>query len=170
MIITSLKTNHMDRPLGFQMDNVTISYIVEETRAKKQEAAQVMVALDEGFTDLIYDSGKSSGIDSIAYRLPIELKPRTRYYWKVKVWADNGEEAESEVTWFETPKGKEEGWKGYWITPKYDKDIHPIMKKEIEITKPVKQVRAYMVGLGSYELFLNGEKVGDEYLLSLIHI
>ena len=37
--------------------------------------------------------------------------------------------------------------------------------QDIEITKPVAKARAYMIGLGLYEFYLNGEKQGDECLL-----
>ncbi len=40
----------------------------------------------------------------------------------------------------------------------------PLFRKKFEITKPVKYAQAYICGLGLYELFLNGEKVGDHVL------
>lgn len=98
MRITGLKTNRLTNPLGYMMKKARISYIVEETAAKKQQAAQVLVALDPEFETVIFDSGRSTEIDSISYELPIELKSCTRYYWKVRVWADNGDEAQSECS------------------------------------------------------------------------
>ncbi|MHC4504722.1 MAG: family 78 glycoside hydrolase catalytic domain, partial [Planctomycetota bacterium] len=40
----------------------------------------------------------------------------------------------------------------------------PLLRKEFEIAKAVKCARAYISGLGWYELFINGEKVGDHVL------
>ncbi len=163
MRITNLKTNHLDSPIGYTYGVPRISYVVEETCAKKQTAAQVQVALDAEFEHIVHDSGRSTQIDNMAYPLPITLEPGTRYYWRVRVWADNGEEAVSETAWFETPKGPQ--WKGCWITPELDPSIHPVLYKDFSITKKVVRARAYMVGLGVYEWSINGNKVGSEYLL-----
>ncbi len=38
------------------------------------------------------------------------------------------------------------------------------LRKNFEITKPVAGARAYATGLGFFELYVNGEKVGDEVL------
>ena len=46
MRITNLKTNHLDSPIGYTYGVPRISYVVEETCAKKQTAAQVQVDLD----------------------------------------------------------------------------------------------------------------------------
>lgn len=169
MKITRLRTNRLDKPLGFRMDQAKISYVVEDTKAKKQKAARVIVSTDEKFHDIIYDSLMREDIDSIGYLLPIELKECTRYYWKVKVLADNGETAESEVTWFETARSLERPWKGQFITQTFDQSIHPVFYKNININKKVKKARAYALGLGIYELYINNKKVGDEYLLPGIH-
>ncbi len=103
-------------------------------------------------------------MDSTHFALPIETEPRTRYYWKVRVWADNGEEAESEAAWFETAK-ETELWTAHWITPALSPSIHPILFRQFTVSKKVVRARAYMVGLGAYEWTLNGQKVGEEYLL-----
>jgi len=91
------------------MEHATISWITEDTFSKKQLAAQIEVARDEQLKDIIFDSGKNAELSSLAFDLPIELIPYTRYYWTVKVWGDAGDEAVSEVNWFETGK-REDGW------------------------------------------------------------
>ncbi len=163
MKITSMKTDRINNPLGFLMAKPRLSYVVTETDAKKQVAARIEVALDEGFTIIVYDSGKREDIDSLAFELPIELKPRTRYFWKVEVWADNGDHAVSDAAWFETAK-MEEPWIAKWIVPELDKDVHPILGRSFELTGPVASARAYICGLGLYVLEINGVKAGNEYL------
>lgn len=163
MKITHLKVNHLVNPMGYDLKRPSISYVAEETAGKHQAKAQVKVALDEAFQEVIYDSGESAEIVSTGYVLPVETKPETRYFWKVKVWADNGDMAESEAAWFETGKGGV--WEADWITPKADKELQVSVEKTITVDKPVKHARMYTVGLGLYELYLNGEKQGDECLL-----
>ncbi len=40
----------------------------------------------------------------------------------------------------------------------------PMFRKDFEVSKPVAEARAYICGLGYYELSLNGRKVGDHVL------
>lgn len=163
MKISYLKVNHLVNPIGYDLQEPSVSYVVEDTKARKQKKAQVLVSLQEDFSSVLYDSGESEHIVSTGFVLPISLEPETRYYWKVKVWADNGEAGESETAWFETGKGGE--WQADWITPKAPRELQAAVLKTVTITKPVQKARMYMTGLGVYELYLNGEKQGDECLL-----
>jgi len=165
MKISHLKTNHLTNPLGFSIDQPTFSWSVEDTRDRTQTAARVIVAADPQLYQVIYDSGKVPGqrIDSLAYRPPLSLSPRTRYYWQVKVWGES-EQATSEIAWFETGK-MDEPWQAEWITPDFaDNEIHPVMVKGFELPADVLSARAYVCGLGLYRLELNGQKVGDDQL------
>lgn len=163
MNITHLKTNRIVNPLGFSLEKPRFSFNVSDTDAKEQTAAQIEVALDEAFSNLIFDSGKKEDLDSLAYELPIELQPRTRYYWRVHVWADNGDEAVSETAWFETAK-MSETWEAKWIAPDLDKHVHPVLSHSFELTGAIASARAYVCGLGLYEMQVNEEKAGNEYL------
>lgn len=161
--IIRLKTNRITNPLGFTLDRPRLSYVVTETEAKKQAAARIVVALDDQFHNMVHDSGIRVDIDPLAYELSIELQPRTRYFWRVEVWADNGDYAISEIAWFETAK-MDEPWIGKWIIPEMDKDIHPTLSRTFELDQTIVSARAYICGLGLYEMKLNGVKVGNEYL------
>ena len=166
MRLINLKTNHITNPVGFDLGRPSLSFITCDTTASKQVAAQIQVALDKEFSEIVFDSGKSEEIDSLAFELPIELKPRTRYYWKVTVWADNGEVETSDIAWFETAK-IEEKWSSRWITPDLESSIHPVLVKEFNIEKSIKTIksaRAYVCGVGLYEMNINGSKCGEEYL------
>lgn len=162
MNITRLKTNRIINPLGFTLEKPRLSYTVTDTEAKKQAAARIEVALDEAFLNVVHDSGKRTDIDPLAYALPMELKPRTRYYWRVEVWADNGDHAVSEPAWFETAK-LDEPWKGRWIVPEMAPDIHPVLRHRFDLVGEIAAARAYVCGLGLYEMELNGIKAGNEY-------
>jgi alpha-L-rhamnosidase len=164
MKITHLKTNHIVNPLGFALEKPTFSWLVEDTSDTVQTAAQILVSCDSDFAQVIFDSGKveGNGIDSLAYRPSIELQPRTRYFWKVRVWGET-ESAESEIAWFETAK-LDENWLAEWISPEFgDNQIHPILYRHFDLPAHAVAARAYICGLGLYHFELNGKKVGDEY-------
>jgi len=161
MQITHLKTNHIINPLGFALEKPAFSWIVADTGDQVQTAAQVLVSRDPDFAHIVFDSGKVDGptIDSLAYRPPLQLNPRTRYFWKVRVWGET-ESAESDTAWFETAKMAED-WQAAWITP--DFEDHPILYRYFDLPAWAVAARAYICGLGLYRFELNGKKVSDEY-------
>jgi alpha-L-rhamnosidase len=162
MKVVYLRTNHISNPLGFELSNPRFSWITEDTKSKFQAKAQVEIALDEAFENIIFDSGKKEDIDSLSYVPDIRVSPRTRYFWRVTVWGDAGDSATSEAAWFETAK-IDEGWQAKWITPDMNKEIHPLIRKSFDISMEINCARAYLCGLGLYELEINGRRVSDEY-------
>ncbi|MCH5352537.1 MAG: family 78 glycoside hydrolase catalytic domain [Acutalibacter sp.] len=166
MKITQLRTNHVKRPFGMALERPIFSWVAEETAAKKQTAAQIVVKDCAG--TVVFDSGKREDISSLGFEAPMELKPRTRYSWEVTVWADNGDCA-SASDWFETAK-ETEPWQAKWIAADFqDKEQHPLLKKDFAISGEIVCARAYACGVGIYELEINGQKAGDEYLLPGYH-
>ena len=166
MIIKNLRVNHVEHPLGFAMEKVSLSWIVDGQKKEKcTKTTRVCVKQNHR---LIYDSGKRADIDNRDYRVELELKPRTRYQWSVEITADNKEQCKAE-SWFETGK-MDEVWQGQWITPVYDdkKEI-PVMEKEFFVEKEIDQARIYICGLGLYEVYINGIKAGTEYLAPGYH-
>jgi len=161
--ISRMKTNHRKNPIGCQLSNPSVSWVVTDAVGKHEEAVRVWVAKDKNFSDVIYDSGKTKR-NGTMFPLPIELTPRTRYYWKVRVWDETGDTAESEIAWFETGKMQEK-WSAKWITPDWEsEECHPIMKKSFTLSEKPLRARVYATGVGLYELYINGAKVGDEVL------
>ena len=173
MKILSCRINHMEQPLGFAMERATVSWTADSDISKQQEAARITVALDRQMSCIIYDSGKKRELESTGVELPLKLEPRTRYYWNVQVWGDAGDEAVSEVNWFETGKRKE-AWQGEWITtPWEDKGRHPCFRKMFQVPEEFGEkmqkedafcARMYVAGAGLFHLEINGRKVGEEYL------
>ncbi len=162
MKIVNCKTNHMTNPLGFHMEKLVFSYTVEDAAGKFQDLARIVVSQNADCSNPVFDSGMRSDIDSLAFSLDLELKPYTRYYWTVTVRTDAGEEAESEVNWFETAK-MDDPWQAKWITCDSTNPRHPIFSKQLDITD-VGEARLYICGLGLYETYIDGEKIGDEHL------
>ncbi len=163
MKIINLKTNHIINPIGFKMDTPCLSWVTCDTDARIQTGARIQVALDEEFMNIVHDSGIKEDINSLAYVLDMEMAACTRYYWHVSVWADNGDTVTSETAWFETSK-MDTPWKARWITPEFDKEIHPLMAKDFILNSKPVSARAYICGLGLYEIEINGIKVSGEHL------
>ncbi|APY11859.1 alpha-rhamnosidase [Seonamhaeicola sp. S2-3] len=43
-------------------------------------------------------------------------------------------------------------------------DAAPLLRKRFNVNKKIKQAKAYISGLGYYELFINGKRIGDQVL------
>lgn len=166
MEIYDLRVNHLKNPLGFKMEKTVFMWKVKGAKGKKQRAARVQAAespekLRNG--DFIIDAGFDGNADSLCFPVKIDLKPYTRYYWQVTVQSDQNEEAVSEIQWFETSK-MNDPWKAQWISCGNAEKRHPIFEKDIEVKKPLISARLYICGLGLYEAYIGGERVGSEYL------
>ena len=164
MQIYDTKVNHLTNPLGFRMDRTVFSWKVKDAKGTRQNAARIRIASDTAMQEILYDSGWEKEADSLAFPVKSDLKPRTRYYWTVAVESDAGEQETSDVQWFETAK-REEDWVGKWITCDSTEKRHPYFEKEIcpAAGKEVAKARLYISGLGLYEAFYNGERIGNEY-------
>lgn len=174
MQIYDMKVNHLSNPLGFRMPRTVFSWKVKEAKGKKQEAARLLIAADEGMEEILFDSGFDAQAKSVAYPVALELAPYTRYYWTVTVTvrSEAGEEATGAVQWFETAKMRE-AWSGKWITCDNTEKRHPYFEKAVQVDKPVKRARLYISGLGLYEAFYQTkqgdragsiQRIGEEYL------
>ena len=165
MKLTHLRVNHVETPLGLAMKQPVFSWVAEDTADKRQAAAEIVVRAG-GKT--VYDSGRREDISSLGFEAPLELAPRTRYDWTVTLWGDGGDWA-SASSWFETAK-QEEPWQAQWIAADFqDKEVQPLLVKDFSLSGEVESARAYVCGLGIYELEINGQKAGNEYLLPGYH-
>lgn len=165
MEVYCLKVNHLSNPLGYEMEKTVFSWKVRDTKAKKQSAARIRVGegTDLDKDTLILDTGFINELASEGCELEVPLYSGKRYFWDVTVRTEKGEEAVSEVQWFETGK-MEEPWTAKWITCSNEEARHPIFKKKIVLSKELQKARLYICGLGLYEAYYNDSKIGGEYL------
>lgn len=174
MKITRLRANHLITPLGFSLEPLSLSWIpvAEEKDGDAQRTASVRIIISKNsdLSNPVYDSGLLSEkkADSLGFVPPISLSPRTRYYWNVAVTANNGASAVSEISWFETGK-MSEPWTAPWITPNLEPEVHPLLRKGFSLPGEIVNARIYICGLGVYELYVNGQKAGNEFLAPGYH-
>ena len=160
--IEKCKVNHLTDPVGYELSNLRISWTVEDSLGKRQTAARILISDRKKMDHLIYDTGWEQ-MDSLGQEIPLKTKPRTRYYYTVSVRSDAEEEATSKICFFETSKEKEK-WNAEWITCREKGNSSPVFCRKIQLADRVSSARLYITGLGLYEAFYNGKRVGDEYL------
>jgi len=91
------------------------------------------------------------------------LESSSLYTWRVTLTLEDGTIITSPVGSFET--ALLDGLEGDYISyAKYEKRKSPYFLKQTDIAKEIASARAYICGLGYYELSINGKKVGDTSL------
>ena len=161
MEIYDLKINGVREPLGFELPWVSASWKVRDTLSAKSAKARLLVSADADFTQLLYKK-EGAELYSLGENVPISLKPRTRYFVSVEITGDAGDSAEAD-TFFETGK-MDEAFTASWIGAQPEDNFHPLFFRSFTLKEPPVSARLYITGLGLYEAYLNGEKVGSELL------
>ncbi|MEM1136540.1 MAG: family 78 glycoside hydrolase catalytic domain, partial [Bacteroidota bacterium] len=85
----------------------------------------------------------------------------------VKVWdKDRRESSFSAVNSFETGMMQMDNWLGSWISDSNDSTLKPAayFRKEFKTIKKIKTAHAYIAVGGVFELYINGQRVGDHQL------
>jgi len=192
--VHNLRCEYLKDPLGIDATKPGLSWVIKSgQRGEVQTAYQVLVAsspqaLAKNRGD-IWDSGKVASDQSAQVRYSGKpLASRMRCYWKVRVWDRKGKpSAWSQPALWTMGLLSEEDWKGCWIgarpgtpsgkrVPLLDGDraqtgpIDPadapavLLRREATLPKRPIRATATICGLGYYELYVNGKRVGDHVL------
>ena len=167
-----LKCEYLFNPIGIDEPHPRLMWSMHDSRFDaKQLAYQIIVGTDS--TAVSNGAGncwQTSTINSATQRVSYAgnaLKPFTKYYWSVQLWDKNNQSSPlAPVASFETGMMESGNWKGSWISD--TRDIHkkeaPYFRKAFDINKKIISARAYIAVAGLYELYINGNKIGDHRL------
>ncbi|MDR2042152.1 MAG: family 78 glycoside hydrolase catalytic domain [Tannerella sp.] len=122
MSVENLRCEYMQNPLGIDVPQPRFSWeLTAAGKNRKQTAYQITVADDDPAAGATakeaWDSGKRTGDETnqIRYGGP-RLKPFTCYYWKVRVWDEQGKpSAWSRAAKFSTGALSKSDWTAQWI-------------------------------------------------------
>ncbi|MEM9833123.1 MAG: family 78 glycoside hydrolase catalytic domain [Bacteroidota bacterium] len=175
--VKDLRCEYLENPLGIDVAEPRLAWKLQlDISDTRQTAYHILVASspeilanDEG--DL-WDSDRVSSEESrhVKYRGQA-LNSRQPCYWKVKVWDNhNRESAWSTPARWEMALLDLSDWQAQWIRhPDFMDTLHqskpaPYFRKTFTIKQIPTKARAYVTGLGYFELYINGQKVGDHLL------
>ena len=178
--ITELRTEQLRNPLGIDVRQPRLGWRIESDEQNvMQTAYHILVASSADLLAQekgdIWDSGKieSDASQWIAYQGK-PLKRNARYYWKVKVYTNRGEADWSAPAFWSMGLLNEADWQGQWIgldrtTPgdsetQWSRLAARYLRKEFALSKEVKRATVHIAGMGLYELFINGQRIGDQVL------
>ena len=189
----NLRCEYLVNPQGIDVVKPRLSWLMEsERRGEQQTACRILVAssadkLAANVGDR-WDSGEVATNQSTQVEYNgTPLTSRAICFWKVKVWdsAKNASQwsppaqwsmgllqpADWTANWISMKQQTLEELKAQFQTGTTTKPDHyfecrnsPMLRKSFPITRPVKAAQVSIVGMGYYELYLNGAKVGDHVL------
>ncbi|MBV1939014.1 glycoside hydrolase family 78 protein [Streptomyces sp. BV286] len=119
--VTAPTVEYVRHPLGIDVQRPRLSWpMTSDEPGARQSGYRVRVA--SSATRLthpdVWDSGRIASAESVLvpYAGP-RLKPRTRYFWSVRVWdGDGNASAWSEPSWWETGLVDAAQWSAHWVS------------------------------------------------------
>lgn len=179
--VKSVSTEGLPNPLGLDMQQPRLSWIIAAGGLQnvQQQAYEVMVAssaekLERNEADM-WSSGKVKSRQSVW--VPYQGKPlqsNGAYFWKVRVWTNRGASSWSAPARWTMGLLYEREWRARWIgldrAMPWDSETQwsrlsaRYLRKEFPLKNDIKRAAVHISGLGVYELFLNGQRVGDQVL------
>lgn len=178
--VIDLRIEQLTNPLGLDIDTPRFSWrILNAQRGTKQTAYQILVATTPGFLDKDSADVWNSGLVQTDTSIWVDyqgskLLPNKRYYWKVRIHTTNGNSDWSEIAHWGMGLMGEARWRGRWIgvdrcmpgdeSSRWSRLSARYLRKEFPLKKQVRQATLHISGLGLYECFLNGTRVGESVL------
>lgn len=179
--ISQLQTEMLTNPEGIDVKQPRFNWVLQSKLNQiKQIAYQITVAsslekLNTNTPDL-WDSGKVVSDESVnVIYSGKKLNNRQEAFWKVRIWTNKGEAVATDIAHFSMGILTYADWKSTrWIG--YDK-ISPedsisqfsrlsarYLRKSFDVKRQLKTAKVYIMGLGLYELYVNGNKIGNQVL------
>ena len=188
----NLRCEYLTNPLGIDTPQPRLSWnIISSQRGERQAAYQILVAssaerLAQEHGDL-WDSGKVMSDRSVL--IPYAGSPlssRQGCWWKVRVWNQQDKASVwSHAGYWEMGLLTPEAWQpAKWIGLAQDTRQSPLASRVLERPRPaqaqsfpapmfrrvfqlkpgVTRARVYVCGLGYHEVYVNGQRMGDQVL------
>lgn len=182
--VKHLRLEMKENPLGINVLKPRFSWqLASDKPGLLQTAYQIQVAaspeqLASG-KDLVWDSGDVRSDASVLVTYDGKaLESGKPYYWRVKVTTNQGKSAWSEPAYWSMALLDNAEWKATWIGENAlsNPGENPggegrdnktrlaarYLRKEFKADKAVLRAVLYISGLGSYEAYLNGQRVSED--------
>ena len=177
--VGELRTERMVNPMSLDTATPRLGWQIKSTQSDvKQTAYRLIVSstlakatkLEGDLWDTTVNTDQSQWITYAGK----PLRSDTRCYWRVKVTTNKGESEWSDVALFNVGLLYTSDWSGQWIgldraNPWDKEEEHSqlssrYLRTEFTADKEIDRATLYISGLGMYEAFINGKRIGDQVL------
>lgn len=172
--VENLKIENLSNPLGLDITQPRFGWqLSADRRQVRQTAYEIqVVAKDADFNNpkkVLWNSGKITSDASVwaPYQGPA-LQSGKKYWWRVRVWDEGGAISDwSAPAFWQMGLLATADWKAQWITEVAPMDTSGachMFRKEISLNKKIVAATAFITAHGMYEAYINGKRVGNDYL------
>jgi len=173
-LVENLRCEYRVNPIGIDVATPRFSWwMTDPATGAHQTAYEIRVAAT--VADLprqkrnSWSTGKVASRQSnqIEYSGPA-LSSGERRYWQVRIWNQDDEvSAWSAPAYWETGLLNTTDWEAEWITladePPSETSLPAhYYRKTFDAKRKIRSARLYVSSLGIYEMYLNGQKIGDQ--------
>jgi len=180
-----LRCEYRVDPLGMDETSPRLSWIVEsDGRNQRQTSYRILVASSPGILSEdrgdLWDTDRVESSETINIVYGVErLGSRRRCYWKVRVWDAEGRPSSwSGPALLSMGLLGESDWQADWIGYDRPREEEPEGEPEVEVLnlppsrylrtsfrsdRQVHRAIAYITVLGICDVYLNGERIGEDY-------
>lgn len=186
LIAKDLRTDYLLNPMGLDEVKPRFSWLLHSKKshqfAQAQTAYRVLVSssaenLRNNQADM-WDSGwiETSAMSHILYAGEALHSDRT-YYWKVAIKDERSQiSAWSDAATWHSGMLETEFWQAQWIGSaiQFDPKVQdcnipdPWLRKSFSLSVKPKQAIIHVASVGFHELYVNGQKVGDDVMATAV--
>lgn len=165
--IGKIKVDHVEDPVGITRTPGFSWTLDSDRRDTVQVSFRLEIALDEDFSRVVYVAEEETR-RSVHHRFAdFRMESLTRYYWRVEVSDNHGETSGFCAPGsFVTGLIKQEEWKAEFISAESEEDREnskgTCLRKPFVKRGKVREAYVCATALGLYQLYLNGERVGQD--------
>lgn len=179
VVVADMKTEMLINPMSVDVPNPRLGWrIISSKNNVRQTSYHIIVssssdALSRNEGDLWDVTVNSDQSQWVRYGGK-ELRSNTRCFWKVKINTTQGESDWSAVAMWNVGLLTESDWRGNWIgldhampwdvETEHSRLSARYLRTEFKCDKQVKRATLYICGLGMYEAFINGRRIGTQVL------
>ncbi|GKU26472.1 family 78 glycoside hydrolase catalytic domain [Clostridium folliculivorans] len=162
MNISNIRINNQDLSIKVDSNSLIISWIAD----KRQRSYEINIEKED---INICKSKKVNSADNIISLKDLQLEPETEYTVTIRLWGESDNCTGS--TKFRTALFGD--FIGKWISngEKLENEIdyykdnrNCLIRRKFNVSDEIKEAFLYIVGLGYYNVYLNGAKVGESEL------
>ena len=163
MKATQLRVEYLKDPMGIDIRNPRLYWQCED--GIQQTAYQIHADID----GRPYDSGKVESRSMIHIPFAGKLTSRSIVNWKVRLWDEEDRCGPwSETAVFEMGLIKPNDWRAKWICAGENakrNERRPVdYFRKVFTCKAAQKARLYATACGIYEVYINGQRVGNDLL------
>lgn len=157
-----LRVEHLDEALGIDLARPRLSWQLPGATTRQEAYRLAVGAWDSGWIE-------SDRCVLVDHGAP-DPGPRARVEWRVRVRTDAGVSPWSAPHWWETGLLNADDWVARWISPIEPDPLPPAGARPASVVRTTfhapagARARIYATAHGLYELFVDGERVGDQEL------